>query len=210
MSGITSGAIAIAAGLWHTCAVTVDGAVKCWGGNSEGQLGDGTVTDRTTPVDVAGLTSGVVALSAGNFHTCALTTDGAVKCWGLNSRGQLGDDTQTNHTTPVNVVGLTNGVTGVSTGKEHTCAVTTADEVKCWGANFNGALGDGTTLDRSLPVDVVELPNGVIAVSAGWDFTCAVTEGGVKCWGLNSRGQLGDGTKLDRSLPVDVVDSVGR
>jgi hypothetical protein len=113
----------------HTCALTSAGGVKCWGDNSEGQLGDGTFTDRNAPVDVSGLTSGVVSVSAGGEHTCAVTTTGGVKCWGENHPDyrQLGANTQFNtQSTPVDVIGLTSGVVSVDAGRNHTCAVTTA------------------------------------------------------------------------------------
>jgi alpha-tubulin suppressor-like RCC1 family protein len=103
---LSSGVIAIAAGECHTCALTKNGAVKCWGRNNYGQLGDGTNNYSNTPVDVSGLSSGVIAIAAGDYHTCALTQSGAVKCWGRNSYLQLGNGTYNRSNTPVDVLGF--------------------------------------------------------------------------------------------------------
>jgi alpha-tubulin suppressor-like RCC1 family protein len=205
VSGLTSGVDAIAAGGYHACAATAGGGVTCWGYNYYGQLGDGTTTDRNTPVDVSGLMSGVDAIAAGYSHTCALTVGGGVTCWGRNSYGQLGDGTTTDRNMPVDVSGLTSGVAAIAAGELHTCALTVGGGVECWGHNSYGQLGDGTTTRRTTPVAVSGLTSGVAAIAAGGSHTCALTVGGgVECWGRNEYGQLGDGATTQRSTPVDV------
>jgi alpha-tubulin suppressor-like RCC1 family protein len=193
-------------GIIHTCALTVGGGVKCGGDNSYGELGDGTIFNRLTPVDVVGLTNGITAIAAGGDFSCALTSAGGVKCWGLNADGELGDGTCIGSITPVDVSGLTSGVTSISAGFYHMCAVTDSGGAKCWGDNAVGQLGDGTQTHRCAPVDVYGLTSGIKSITTGIYHTCALTiSGGVKCWGENPVGELGNGTYDDSPLPTDVV-----
>ena len=206
---LSSGVTAIAAGRYHACAVLNTGAVKCWGWNLYGQLGDGSTLQSLTPVSVPSLSSGVTAIAAGERHTCALLSTGAVKCWGYNDNGQLGDGSAasvTPRTTPVDVSTLSSGVTAISTGSYHTCALLSTGAAKCWGKNTSGRLGDGSNTASLTPVSVSTLSTGVIAIAAGEAHTCAVLNtGAVKCWGYNVSGQLGDGSTTQSFTPVGVL-----
>ena len=203
--GLGSGVSRIMADGYISCVVTTAGGVKCWGINDRRQLGDGTTTDRSSPVDMVGYSSGVAATAAGPNFMCLLTTAGGVKCLGYNVDGQLGrGSTSISEGTPADVSGLTSGVESISAGWNHACARLTSGGVKCWGANGNGQLGDGTTTTRSSPVDVSSLTN-VASISAGSFYSCAVTTaGGAKCWGSNDSGQVGDNSTTDRTTPVNV------
>lgn len=206
VTGLGSGAIGVAAGDWHTCAVTATGGVKCWGYNHDGQLGDGSVVSSAVPADVAGLANGVSVVAGGGQHTCALTTSGAVKCWGKNISGALGNGSSVDSRTPVNVVGLSSGVTAIAGGGYFTCALTTSGAVKCWGYNGQGILGNNSTSESSQPVDVIGVSSGILAIAAGSGHMCAATASNeLKCWGYNAFGQLGNGSNIQSHIPVAVV-----
>lgn len=169
-------AVGIAAGINHTCAITTEGGVKCWGQGGNWALGNGSSANRSTPVQVTGLTSGVTHITAGASHTCAIQAGGA-KCWGSNGSYQLGDGTGGTGFTPVQVSGLTTGVTSISAGVNHTCAVHYG-AAKCWGANSLYQMGNGTSTIAATPVQVSGLTADVVSVSAGWRHTCAIVAGG--------------------------------
>jgi alpha-tubulin suppressor-like RCC1 family protein len=299
VAGLSSGVVALAAGAMHSCALTEAGGVKCWGDNGYLQLGMAG-GDRTTPVTVPGLASGVVAIAAGWWHTCALTRAGIIMCWGYNNAGQLGADPHEIYFSlpapandpgtvyaglsatasqscgltkagavkcwggyygyrPTGLPGLESGFTAVAAGHYHVCALTVAggvkcrgsgpigdglssDEertvtvsglaneavaiaagggfdcallrsggVKCWGSNYKGVLGDGTTITRLTPTLVAKLGGSAVAISSGFNYTCALLapSRALRCWGENETGQLGDGTKSDRLLPVTALGFVG-
>lgn len=206
VSGLGLGAFAVSGGSNHTCALTSAGAAMCWGLEDQGLLGNGGNTSQTAPVAVAGLNSGLVALSAGAAHTCAVTSNGAAVCWGSGDQGQLGNGDRADQDEPVQVSGLSSGVVSVAAGGRHTCAVSSEGAVLCWGDNAEGQLGYGGSADQDEPVGVSGLSSGVVAVAAGAYHTCAVTtQGAVLCWGWDNSGQLGNGIDSgSRRVPVAV------
>ena len=235
----------------YSCALLAGGTVSCWGQDSNGEIGNGTMQlwvampspvsgvagatglglggervyavlgDATvaswgydilfgseTPVAIPGLTD-VVSVAAGELHACALHADGTVSCWGTNDWGQLGDGSTTTPAmeTPQTVAGLA-GVTAISAGADHTCALLSDGTVRCWGSNGSGQLGDGfkASIEPS-PTSVSEIASAV-AISAGEEFTCALlADSTVECWGANDSGQLGNGaaSTADVGTPVSVV-----
>ncbi len=209
----------VAGGELHSCAITDQGgALQCWSYNVSGQLGDNSTDQRDTPVDVYGLSSGVKAVDGGYYYSCAVTTDGGVKCWGANSRGQLGNGSWTQSLVPVDVLNdddsLISDAVAVSTGQDHSCSLTSGGSVKCWGYNAAGQLGNNSVANRNKAVVVTTTTGspltGIKAIDLGDVHSCALTtNGGVKCWGMNTHGQLGNnkaaGTEIKSLTPVDVT-----
>jgi alpha-tubulin suppressor-like RCC1 family protein len=214
-----SDVIALSAGRYHTCALQQGGAVQCWGSNSDGQLGMGMIGGiQSQPQPVPGL-SGVITLSSGAYHTCALQQGGTTQCWGENEDGQLGTGVAGgDQSMPQTVVGLSNAV-ALSAGGYHTCALQSGGAVQCWGENWDGQLGTGMAGDdQPTPQPVVGLSNA-IALSAGSVHTCALQQAGtVQCWGNNYEGELGTGMAGDAQptpqpvfgLPNAIALSAGR
>jgi alpha-tubulin suppressor-like RCC1 family protein len=205
---------AVQTGGGHTCALSKDHSVSCFGWDVNGQLGDGTTTGSGV-LQVDALGANVKALAVGAEHACAIEMDGTLWCWGNNSACQLGLGPPQNpgcfgngcSPTPAQVTGL-DSVESVAAGDQHTCAVKTDGTLWCWGDTADGQVGDGTTTGASgwspacknVPVQVSALGNEVAEVAAGTNHTCArKKDGSVWCWGLASAGQLGTGTTASAS-----------
>jgi alpha-tubulin suppressor-like RCC1 family protein/tRNA A-37 threonylcarbamoyl transferase component Bud32 len=198
--------VSIMTGGLHTCLVSVDGRMFCWGGNDEGQLGTGGSTRLSTPAAV-GPELRFVAVAPGLSHSCAIARGGSLWCWGENDHGQLGDRTQAAHSSPVRAA-AGHAFRAVAAGAAHTCGLELDGVAWCWGSDAHGQLGDGGTFDRSSPVAVAG-PQRFSSLDVGWNFTCGLTESGrAMCWGDNSAGQLGDGTNGDRHQPVPVQGNI--
>ena len=202
--------LSISAGNSHSCGVTYIGAAKCWGSNFNGELGSGTNTSTNIPGAVVGLGSGVLAVTAGGSHSCALTSAGDLRCWGSNAYGQLGNGKAgVDSNVPVPVIWLQGSIIAVAAGRNHTCAVKETGAVVCWGDNQYGQLGTGTTTASDQPVQVFGLDTGASAIAAGFRHTCAVVNSEAKCWGANETGQLGDGATGASSLTPASVSGLG-
>ncbi len=199
----------LAVGLGYGCFVTASATVECWGDNTDGELGDGTTTTRSTLAVVPGLT-GVAGIAARWNNTWALTSGGTLAAWGNNDNGQLGDGTVLGRLSPEALAGLT-GVVAVapSAGGDHTCALKNDGTVECWGNNAYGQLGNGTTTNQLTPAIVSGL-TGATEVSCGLSHCCAlITSGTVACWGGNLDGELGNGALVNSSVPVTVANVTG-
>jgi len=193
----------------HSCANLANGAVKCWGYNEYGQLGDGDFNDTFLPADVidaAGLDlTGIIQISARGDHTMALTSIGTALGWGDNYYGQLGNGYSSTYfsyaTAVVGPEGLT--VAQVSAGGYHSCLLAGDGGVWCFGDNTYGQLGDGTNTPSNVPVQVSDFPGLVREICSGFDHNCAeLTDGSVYCWGYGGDGQLGQGSFSNTDTPV--------
>ncbi|MBI4317444.1 MAG: hypothetical protein HY675_03055 [Chloroflexi bacterium] len=210
MTGLTSVGQVSRGGL-HACALKVndpgDDTVWCWGKDDTGQVGDGANTaDKTSAVQVIGLTGNFVGVSAATGHSCFLKGDGTVWCVGDNTNGALGDNSTITKHSPVQTAGLTD-IVQISTSGSTSCALRGDSSVFCWGANGSGQVGDGTTVNR---VSAQPVPlNGVLQVSTAGETTCALKyDGTLWCWGANGSGQVGDNTSTTPRFPPTPVAGI--
>ena len=199
----------VAAGAQHTCAISTGKSLYCWGFNAAGQIGDGTSgpgNDRVVPKKIG--TSGVWATVApGGLHTCAISTGKSLYCWGSNQYGQIGDGTSGpgNDRVVPKKIGTSGVWATISSGADHSCAITTGKSLYCWGSNTNGKLGDGTPTNRPSPKKI-GATGAWATVDLGDQHTCATDTGkSLYCWGSNQYGQVGDGIPGGlRALPTRI------
>ena len=209
----------VAVGNTSSCAITVQGAVQCWGDNRGGQLGTGSDTNSDVPMVVTGIdgltaASTATSIAIGESFACALMLDQTVDCWGSGAAGSLGDGGETDQYTPVHVSGFDGltpetSVVSVVAGDQYACALTSIGTVWCWGYGFHGEMGDGAQVTRATPVlsgiDGSNEGYTATSISAGSQHVCAVAVSQeVLCWGANTMGQLGTGNTANRSTPFAV------
>ena len=218
--GALSGIASVSAGQNFSCGVTSPGNVYCWGYNNYGQLGINNTTTKKTPVEVLGVggvgnLSGIVSVAGGASHACALSTAGNVYCWGYNGYGQLGVGSTTTQKVPVEVTGVggvghLSNIINIVGAADHTCAVSSAGNVYCWGYNGYGQLGNNSTTTQKVPVEVLGVGgvghlSNVSSVATGAFHTCgALSAGNVYCWGYNGYGQLGINSTTNQKEPLEV------
>jgi alpha-tubulin suppressor-like RCC1 family protein len=195
----------IKAGYEYTLFLFNNNTVKSWGNNTYGQLGIGNNTAASSLTTISNLSNVIeISVSKTYYHSVALISDGTIKSWGLNSTGQLGNDSLINSNVPVTVTGIDNAI-AISAGYNHTLALLSDGTIKSWGSNSNGQLGDNSTTQRTTPVTVSNI-NNAIAISAGDYFSLALlSDGTIKSWGINTYGQLGNNSTIQSLVPVTVL-----
>jgi alpha-tubulin suppressor-like RCC1 family protein len=221
LSGVVQLAVSGRAGFvvhLHTCAVLTNQTARCWGDNVSGQLGDGSTTSRSLPAPVRNETGtanlgNVAEVAVGSLHSCARLNDGTARCWGANNVGQIGDGTTSATGLPVKVSnesgsGFLTGLASITAGGDTSCARTTANNARCWGANTLGQLGDGTATSQPRPVavrnEIGPTPLGGITQidASGYHTVVRLSNSTVRSWGFQYNG---DGLLVVRVLPVVVM-----
>jgi alpha-tubulin suppressor-like RCC1 family protein len=195
---------AVSAGSHHACALNLTGIAYCWGDDSRGQLGDNRTINSTTPIPIEDESLEFSMISAGDAHTCGVTTSGNAYCWGAGDLGQLGNGLTGDREVPSPVSGGVSFV-AISAGRSHTCALDTTGNLYCWGDNSMGQLGTGVAGGFQVTPIAVTGPGGFTSLSAGANHTCGIADGGVKCWGRSQYGEVGDGSVFDHVVASPTV-----
>ena len=209
----TSYATHIALGRRHTCAINNFNSLLCWGGNLFGQLGDGTLVDKIVPTTISiddNETNYATQIALGQFHTCAIDNFNNLKCWGQNFFGQIGDGTNLNMRVMPTTISLGDDEatypTKIALGGDHTCAIDNLNNLKCWGKNWYGEVGDGTNDLKDSPTNILlgdDETADATHIALGRFHTCAIKDSNmIFCWGQNKHGEIGDGTDVDKYEPT--------
>ena len=193
------------AGGYNMAVIKTDGTLWCWGHNGYGQLGDNTIVRRSSPVQIVSGGTNWKQVACGGSSVAAIKTDGTLWCWGINGNGQLGDNTTTNRSSPVQTVTYGTNWKQVSCGLNLTVAIKTDGTLWCWGWNGYGQLGDNTITNRSSPVQTIAYGTNWKQVACNRHAIAIKTDGTLWCWGKNGYGQLGDNTATNRSSPVQTI-----
>jgi alpha-tubulin suppressor-like RCC1 family protein len=205
-----SDVVQVAAGRTHNLAVRSDGTVTAWGLNDHGALGDGTTTDRSTPVQVSGLSGVITQVAAGEAFSLALRSGGTVWAWGRNDRGQLGRGTISGGELVPARVSVLNRVTKIAAGRDFALALRSDGIVFAWGTDRFGQLNVAPAAAVTRPVNSIAAGSRITQISAGGGHMLALrSDGTVLGWGFNVRGQLGNGIQTQVSGPVQVTNLGG-
>ncbi len=192
----------LSVGAGHSCAITSDQTIKCWGNGGNGRLGNDSTSDQSSAVLVSNIDN-AVKLAVGGAHTCALLSDKTIECWGYGGYGGLGNDSTSDQLSPVPVQNISTA-TQLTAGDGHTCALLEEQSIECWGRNYYGQIGNDSTADQLTPTTVYNI-NKAIAISAGESYTCAIlSDRSVKCWGNNRYESLGRRITTDSLIPFEV------
>ena len=200
----------VACGRAHTAAIKTDGTLWTWGSNSHGQLGDNTLTNKSSPIQTITGGNNWSSVACGYNFVAAIKTDGTLWLWGQNTvfgaAGQLGDNTGTNKSSPVQTIAGGNNWSSVACGRSHTAALKRDGTLWTWGLNSYGNLGDNTSIRKSSPIQTISAGNNWSFVACGYQHTTATkTDGSLWAWGRNNDGQLGDNTLANKSSPIQTV-----
>ena len=209
IAGATKTFCHISSGQYFSLGIDKNGRAWAWGDNPFGQLGDNSVTQRCTPVSVAGTTKTFCKIDGGNNHSLAIDRYGRVWGWGFGGNGRLGNNSTLSVRTPVSVLGATKTFCEISGGVGHSLGIDRYGRAWAWGAGTGGALGIVSTGDRTTPVSVLGAVKTFCKIAAGQSFSVAIDKNGRAWgWGVNSSGQLGDGTQISKTTPVSVAGTV--
>jgi len=196
----------VSVGFSYSAAIKTDGTLWLWGRNSYGQIGDNTTIHRSSPVQTIAGGNNWNFVACGNYQTAAIKTDGTLWVWGRNNAGQLGDNTTTNRSSPVQTIATGNNWTKISCSKDQTAAIKSDGTLWLWGSNGNGELGDNTVISKSSPIQTITRGTNWSQVTCGNQYTAATkTDGTLWLWGLNAGGKLGDNTTTSKSSPIQTT-----